>query len=109
MDKVSTFTENRSRVNRFLFLQAVDLETTLIGFSCGCVEMNPAIAHFFPACGPLVGLFVGKFLTVMAILLFMANNPNAATDKGWKFTNRLFTLLIVWNVAVISIRLLGIA
>ena len=107
MERISRLIVNRSRFYRFLFLQALDLETTLIGFSVGCVEANPAIAHFFPALGPLVGLLVGKLLTVSVILGYMMNSEKANTEKGWKFVNGLFTLLIVWNTAIIAFSVLS--
>ena len=98
MVNTSTLTMNRSRIERFVTLQVLDLGTTLIGFCAGCAEANPAINHFFPTLGPLVGLFVGKLLMVSVILGFMLNRPTACTDKGWKAVNSAFTVLIVWNI-----------
>lgn len=46
-------------------LQALDVLTTLAGFTCGLGEANPAINQFFPAMGPLAGLLLAKSLTVI--------------------------------------------
>jgi len=88
-------------VQRFAMLQALDVMTTLAGFTCGLGEANPAISHFFPAMGPLAGLVLAKILTVSLIVGFMAYRR----IEKWSFVNTCFSLLVIWNSALILLRL----
>lgn len=106
MINVSTLMNQKS-FRRFAVLQGLDVATTLVGFLVGCNEANPAISHFFPALGPLVGLLVGKVLTVLVILMFL-NRPSVGTENGWRFVNILFSLLILWNLVMIGLRVFSV-
>jgi len=90
---------------RFAALQVADVVSTLIGFSVGLSEANPAISQFFPSMGPVAGLIFGKLLTVSVILGFFVVRPSANTDKKWNFVNRLFTLIVLWNAALIGTQI----
>lgn len=93
----------RSQYQRFALLQILDVATTYFGFSIGCCEINPALCHFFPAFGPVMGLWIGKLMTVCGILMFMAFRSSANTRNGWTAVNRAFTALIAWNVLMIGL------
>jgi hypothetical protein len=107
MVKLFTLTSSKN-LGRFATLQVFDVVTTLVGFGIGLGEANPAIGHFLPSLGPLVGLMVGKLLTVSVIIGYMMSRPKANTDKGWNFINAGFALVVSWNLIAISIRLLGL-
>jgi hypothetical protein len=105
---VSTLTTNKG-FQAFVFLQALDVMTTLTGFSCGLGEANPVISRFFPALGLLSGLLVGKLLMVLVIVGFMTLRSSVNTEKGWRFVNTLFSLLVIWNSTLILLRLFHVA
>jgi hypothetical protein len=108
MGNVSTPTMSKG-IQKFAVHQVFDVLTTLVGFTCGLVEANPAIKQFFPALGLLTGLLVGKLLPVLVIVGFMTLRSSVNTEKGWRFVNTLFSLLVIWNSLLILLRLFHVA
>ena len=80
----------------FLFLQLLDVITTLIGFEIGLAEASPFVRYVMQM-GPMTGLLISK---VIAILL--------ATFCVWsgryrviRYINYWYAALVMWNIALI--------
>lgn len=91
--------------NIFLALQVSDVLSTLIGFSLGFPEANPILRWFFPLFGVEFGLVVGKFLTASACYTFAVSRKKPM----WKFVNVGFSLVVLWNIFGIALKLLSSA
>ena len=84
----------------FLFLQVLDVMSTLVGFSLGNTEASPFIRMLI-RWGPVTGLVGSKvvavaFLTICVVL------------KRWglvRFINYWYTALVTWNL-YLSLRIL---
>ena len=87
----------------FLFLQFADVLTTLFAFSIGLGEANPVLRWFFPIFGPVMGLVVGKLLTVMVMMAFMMTRKT----PNWNFVNKCFLVVVGWNITIIGFTILG--
>jgi hypothetical protein len=81
----------------FLYLQALDFITTLIGFRFGASEASPFIARIIHVTSPAMGLAVSKLAGVgigaVCVLTHRARLIN--------WINYWYAGLIVWNLSVI--------
>jgi len=80
----------------FVYLQLLDLLTTLVGFRMGAAEASPFIRilmHF----GPAVGVAASKLLAlVLGVVCIRANKAHLV-----KWVTYWYGALVVWNLVVI--------
>ncbi len=81
----------------FLYLQLLDVLTTLVGFKLGASEASPFIAKLIHATSPALGVAASKVvgLGIWGLCLVM----NRARLVGW--INYWYACVIVWNLAII--------
>lgn len=86
----------------FLYLQVLDLLTTVIGFRLGASEVSPFIRALI-VFGPVTGVVLSKFIAVGI------GGVCVATRRLHLITwiNYWFAGLVLWNFAII-LRALGI-
>jgi Domain of unknown function (DUF5658) len=85
-------------VDTFVFLQLLDLLTTIIGLKWGAQELNPVILHVMKT-GALEGLLASK-----VAILVMAGAMIWYRRVGVLFiVNYIFGGLIIWNVLQLMI------
>jgi hypothetical protein len=80
----------------FVYLQVLDVISTLVGFSLGDTEASPFIRMLI-RWGPVAGLVASKLVAV-AILLF------CVFLKRWKlirFVNYWYAGLVIWNLYIV--------
>ena len=81
----------------FVYLQLLDLATTLLGFRIGAAEASPFIRvlqHFGPAIG--VALSKGVALLLGAVCIWLKR------ERILSFANYWYAGLVVWNLCIIS-------
>ncbi len=88
--------ENWLATQVFLYLQLLDVLTTLLGFRLGAAEASPFIRllmHFGPATGVLCSKVIALVLGGVCIAL------NKYSLLRW--INYWYAALVVWNLSVI--------
>src|SRR5689334_21688901 len=92
--------KNRMAVHVFLYLQLLDLLTTLVGFRLGASEASPFIRllmHFGPAWGVLLSKLAAVSLGAFAVGLHRIHLIHRI--------NYWYAALVVWNLIVmLSVR-----
>jgi hypothetical protein len=80
----------------FVYLQLLDLLTTLIGFKLGAVEASPFIRMMMYA-GPAVGVLSSKLLAlgIGGLCMYQKRTHLIRWASYW------YGALVVWNLAVI--------
>ena len=83
----------RHFIEVFLYLQVLDILTTLIGFSLGNAEASP-IVRFMIRWGPLKGLLLSKILAVgvAAACLLLRKRKLILWINYW------YAAVMVWNL-----------
>jgi hypothetical protein len=81
----------------FLYLQLLDLLTTLVGFKLGASEASPFIAKLIHATSPAIGLAASKVVGLGIGGLCVA--MNRARLVGW--INYWYAGVVVWNLFII--------
>lgn len=77
----------------FIYLQFLDLLTTLLGFRLGATEASPFI-RILMHLGPALGVLLSKLLALgLGALCIYLNRPRLI---GW--ANYWYSTLIVWNL-----------
>ena len=80
----------------FVYLQLLDLLTTLVGFRMGAAEASPFIRILMHA-GPAAGVAASKLLALgLGAICFRANKPHLI-----KWVSYWYGALVVWNLVVI--------
>lgn len=79
----------------FVYLQVLDLLTTLVGFRLGATEASPfirALMHF----GPAVGVILSKLfaLTLASVCVYLKKDHVVRWITYW------YGVLVVWNLFV---------
>lgn len=84
----------------FVYLQLLDLLTTVIGFEVGLAELSPAIQLMMTA-GPVAGVVISKgvALGLGAICIALRRRRIILWINYW------FAALVVWNLALILSQL----
>jgi hypothetical protein len=80
----------------FLYLQVLDLLTTLVGFKVGAIEISPFIRtlmYLGPAIGVVLSKAIACFLAGVCIWLGRKNLIHWA--------NYWYSALVVWNLCII--------
>jgi hypothetical protein len=79
----------------FIYLQLLDLLTTLVGFKVGAAEASPFIRMLMHA-GPAVGVVVSKVLALgLGAFCVWANKAHVV-----RWISYWYSALIVWNLMV---------
>ena len=81
----------------FLYLQLLDVLTTLVGFRFGASEASPFIAKLIHASSPALGVAASKVVGLG--LGGMCIAMNRARLVGW--INYWYASLILWNLFII--------
>ena len=87
--------EDRLVLQIFLYLQLLDLLTTLVGFKLGAREASPFIRllmHFGPATGVLLSKIAALGLGALSVGL---HKPHLI-----RWINYWYATLVVWNLTV---------
>jgi len=85
-------------VRVFLFLQAMDFLTTIIGFRLGANEASPFIAKLIRLSSPATGVAASKLIAVAIAGMCMA------TDRLrlLRLVNIWYGALVLWNLAMLT-------
>ncbi len=80
----------------FVYLQLLDLLTTLVGFKLGAVEASPfirALMHW----GPTVGVALSKLLALAlgAVCIYWKK------DRLMRWASYWYGALVIWNLMII--------
>jgi hypothetical protein len=80
----------------FIYLQILDLLTTLVGFKMGAAEASPFIRMLMHA-GPVTGVALSKLIALglAAVCLY------AGKDKILRMATYWYGALVVWNLVII--------
>lgn len=81
----------------FVYLQVLDLLTTLVGFRVGASEASPFIAKLIVATSPAVGVVMSK--VVGLVLGTICVSLNKSHLVSW--INYWYAGLVVWNLFMI--------
>jgi len=91
----------KSSISIFLFLQALDVLSTLIGTRLGAQESNFFISRLMNV-GPAAGLSLAKMLAVFLVTVaFLLNRRRLIV-----FVNFWFAAVVTWNLAMIFLQAL---
>jgi hypothetical protein len=85
-------------IQLFLFLQVLDLLTTLVGFKVGAIEVSPFIRtmmHLGPAIGVVLSKAIACVLAGVCIWL--------GRQRLIRWANYWYGALVVWNLCVILV------
>ena len=85
----------RPSLSVFVFLQALDVLTTLIGLRLGAGEASLFISRLM-SIGPLPALMVSKILAVILVVIAMRRYPRIVV-----MVNFWFAAVVTWNLALI--------
>ncbi|MBI1899179.1 MAG: hypothetical protein HYZ57_20980 [Acidobacteria bacterium] len=80
----------------FLYLQVLDLLTTLVGFKLGLSEASPFVRYLI-GWGPAAGVLLSKIVAVTLAGICIAVRKTHII--GW--INYWYAALVVWNLALI--------
>lgn len=93
----TTPNQNRlSVIHIFIYLQVLDLLTTLVGFKMGAAEASPFIRvlmHFGPAAGVVLSKLFALGLAGLCLYL--------KKDRLVRWITYWYGVLVVWNLMVI--------
>jgi hypothetical protein len=85
----------RPSVSVFVFLQVLDILTTLIGLHLGAGEASFFISQLMRI-GPVPALMVSKILAVILVMIAMRRYPRIVV-----MANFWFAAVVTWNLALI--------
>jgi hypothetical protein len=85
----------------FLFLQAMDVLTTILGLRLGAGEGSTFIRRLLPF-GPLTALLISKFFSVILISAAIA----FGRERLLRWINRWYAVLVTWNLVMIYLQAL---
>lgn len=80
----------------FLYLQVLDLLTTLIGFRIGLGEASPFV-RLLIGFGPVAGVMASKAIAVLLAGYCLVNGR----ERVIRWINYWFAALVVWNLTLI--------
>ena len=88
--------QQRPSLSIFVFLQILDILTTLIGLSLGAGEASAFVATLMHL-GPIQGLLISKILAVILVLIALRRRQ----PRIVVLANFWFAGLVTWNLALI--------
>jgi hypothetical protein len=96
LERADNWTSQMAITQIFIYLQLLDLLTTLVGFKLGAREASPFIRMLMHA-GPAAGVMASKFLSLGlgALCLYYKKNHLIRWISYW------YGGLIVWNLMVL--------
>ncbi len=80
----------------FVYLQLLDLMTTLVGFRLGGVEVSP-FANLLTGLGPITGIVLVKALGFPLVGICLRYHKERVIQRA----NYFFAVLVVWNLGQI--------
>jgi hypothetical protein len=80
----------------FVYLQLLDLLTTVVGFRLGAAEASPFIRILMHA-GPIAGVIVSKFLALGLGAYCVSTKKNHVV----RWVSYWYGALVVWNLMVV--------
>lgn len=94
--------QNTVDLQLFLYLQVLDLMTTLVGFRVGAAEASPFIGWLMQW-GPAAGVVASKFiaLAIASVCLWTGKRRVIHWITYW------YAGLVVWNLFIIFIHAAG--
>lgn len=96
--------DNTADLQLFLYLQVLDLMTTLVGFRIGAAEASPFIGLLMQW-GPAAGVVASKFIALgLAAICLRAGRRHVI-----RWISYWYAGLVVWNLFVILIHAAGAA
>ncbi len=90
-----------STIALFVYLQILDIASTLIGFSLGNAEASPFI-RLLVRWGPVTGLLLSKLIAVGLAAVCVAMKRGALV----RWINYWYAALVLWNLWV-ALRVLN--
>jgi hypothetical protein len=87
--------QQRPSISVFVFLQVLDVLTTLIGLHLGAGEASLFISRLMRI-GPVPALMVSKIIAVILVLIAMRRYPRIVV-----MVNFWFAGVVTWNLALI--------
>jgi len=80
----------------FIYLQVLDLLTTLVGFKMGAAEASPFIRMLMHA-GPAAGVIASKVIAFIlaGVCIYMRK------DHLIRYANYWYGALVVWNLMIL--------
>ena len=94
--------EERAWVRMFLYLQVLDLLSTLVGFSLGNAEASPFI-RMLVRWGPVTGLIVSKLVALGLVGICFA----LRRTRLIQLINIWYAVLVIWNLYIVLTVLNG--
>ena len=94
--------EERGWVRLFLYLQVLDLLSTLIGFSLGNTEASPFIRMLL-RWGPVTGLVISKLIALGLVGVCFA----LRRTRLIQLINYWYAVLVIWNLYIVLTVLNG--
>ena len=92
-NELSTHGPGRLALGVFLYLQVLDVLSTLIGLSLGNTEASPFVRMLIQW-GPVTGLLVSKvFALVLASICFVLKRAAL-----FRWINYWYAALVIWNL-----------
>jgi len=88
--------KQRPSLSVFVFLQILDVLTTLIGLRLGAGEASVFVARMMHL-GPLPGLMISKLLAVMLVLIALRHHQ----PRVVVLANFWFAGIVTWNLTLI--------
>jgi hypothetical protein len=93
--------EKRLLIEIFLYLQVLDILTTLVGFSLGVTEASPFI-QLMIRWGPLRGLLISKIVAAGLAGACLAMRKRNLI----RWINYWYAALVLWNLSI-TLRILN--
>src|SRR5678815_1965060 len=94
--------EERGWIGAFLYLQVLDVLTTLVGFSLGNAEASPFV-RLMIQWGPVTGLVVSKLVAIgLAAVCLAFKKPSLI-----RVINYWYAALVIWNLYTVLAVLLA--
>lgn len=81
----------------FVYLQVLDLLTTLVGFRVGASEASPFIAKMIAATSPAMGVVASKIVGLILGTVCLSMNKSHLV----RWINYWYAGLVVWNLFMI--------
>ncbi|MEK7408356.1 MAG: DUF5658 family protein [Acidobacteriota bacterium] len=84
----------------FLYLQALDFLTTVVGIRLGMQEVSPVVRHMMSA-GPVIGALLSKLAAVALAGYCLWTHRHRLI----RWINYWYAVLVVWNLCIILVGL----
>ena len=96
MDATTRTEPGRVLIEVFLYLQVLDILSTLIGFSLGSTEASPFVRALV-RWGPVTGLIISKIVAAGLAILCLLLNKRVLI----RYINYWYAGLVLWNLFIV--------